>query len=177
MAVGEAAAVLAGQAVGADRDNLVRYVARRAVAVAATYAALCSLAMLVFGHALASQFTREIAAAAIASRLLQVAALFGVVDAMNIIARCVLRGTGDVRFAAVVCIIVSWLSTPVCAWGLGHGLGLGALGGWLGILIEVVVSGAILASRVERLGFLPAARLARERLRGLGGTDTLAATP
>jgi MATE family multidrug resistance protein len=101
VAVGEAAAILCGQAVGADRDDLVRYVARRAAAIAAAYAALCSLAMVLFGHALAGAFTREVAAAAIATRLLRVAGLFGVVDAMNIVARCVLRGTGDVRFAGL----------------------------------------------------------------------------
>ena len=173
VAVGEAAAILSGQAVGADRDDLVRYVSRRASAIAAAYAALCSITMLVFSHVLASSFTREVAAAAIAARLLRLAALFGVVDAMNIVARCVLRGTGDVRFAAVVCVVISWLSTPVCAWGLGHGLGLGAFGGWLGIFIEVVVSGVILVSRVERLGWAAAARSARDRLNALGRSDSL----
>ncbi|MGA2449517.1 MAG: MATE family efflux transporter [Polyangiaceae bacterium] len=174
VAVGEAAAILSGQAVGADRDELVRYVARRATGIAATYAAMCSIAMIVFGRTLAGAFTREGEAAAIAARLLQIAALFGVVDAINIVARCVLRGTGDVRYAAVVAVVVSWLSTPVCAWTLGHGLGLGALGGWLGILIEVIVSGVILGLRVERLGWAPAAKSARERLVALGRGDSIA---
>ncbi|MGA2448591.1 MAG: MATE family efflux transporter [Polyangiaceae bacterium] len=170
VAVGEAASILCGQAVGANRDDLVRSIARRGASVAAGYAAICSTAMLMFGHAIVGMFTLDAVVAAVAYRLLQLAALFGIVDAVNIVARCVLRGTGDVRFAAVVGVVISWLATPLFAWGLGHGLRLGAFGGWLGIFVEVVVSSALLASRVERLGWIVAARSSRTRLEALPWT-------
>ncbi len=164
IAIGEAAAVLSGQAVGADRDDLVLPMARRAAAVAVGYASLCSIGMVAGGRVLAGQFTADPAVLVLATRLLAVAALFGVFDGMNIVARCVLRGTGDVRFAAVVGVGVAWFSTPPLAWGLGRGLGLGALGGWLGILLEIVASAGILVVRVERGGWTAAARASRARM-------------
>jgi MATE family multidrug resistance protein len=167
VAVGEAAAVLAGQAVGANRDDLVRSTARTASAVAMTYAGVCSTTMLVFGKSIVAAFTEDRATTHLAERLLLIGALFGVFDAANIIARCVLRGTGDVRFAAVVGVVVAWVSTPPLAWGLGHGLGLGAVGGWMGIFLEILVSMTILVTRVERRGWVRAAEKARARLRGL----------
>jgi len=167
VAVGEAASILCGQAVGANRDDLVRSVARHAASVAGCYAGFCSIVMLVFGHAFIRAFTPDGSVAAVACRLLQLASLFGIIDAVNIVARCVLRGTGDVKFAAVVGVIISWLATPLFAWGLGHGLRLGAFGGWLGILVEVVVSATLLVTRVERQGWISAAQSARSRLAGL----------
>ncbi len=170
VAVGEAASILCGQAVGANRDDLVRYVARRGACVAAGYAAVCSIVMLAFGHTLVGMFTPDVVVATVANRLLHLAALFGIVDAVNIVARCVLRGTGDVRFAAVVGVVISWLATPLFAWGLGHGLRLGAFGGWVGILVEIVVSATLLVARVERQGWVMAARSSRTRLDALQWT-------
>jgi MATE family multidrug resistance protein len=164
LAVGEAASVLAGQAVGADRDDLVRHVGRRAAGLAVAYAGLCSCVFLFAGRFVAVRFISDAAVIALAVRLLFVAGLFGLFDALNIVARCVLRGTGDVRYAAVVGVSVAWLCTPTLAWGLGHGLGMGALGGWLGIAAEVFATAALFGSRVERLGWARAAAAARAKL-------------
>jgi multidrug resistance protein, MATE family len=165
VAVGDAASVLAGQAVGADRDDLVRYVGRRAAGLAVTYATLCSCVFLLAGRFIAIRFIDDLAVVALAARLLFVAGLFGLFDALNIVARGVLRGAGDVRFAAIVGVSVAWLCTPTLAWGLGHGLGMGALGGWLGIAAEVLATATVFAVRVERLGWATAAAEARAKLR------------
>ncbi len=164
VALGEAASVLMGQAVGADRDDLVRHVGRRAAALAVAYAGLCSGVFLLAGRLVAAQFVTDQAVVALAARLLFVAAFFGCFDAVNIIGRCVLRGTGNVRVAAAVDVTVAWICTPTLAWGLGHGLGMGALGGWLGIAAEVLVTAGLFGLRVERLGWLRAAAAARQEL-------------
>ncbi len=165
VAVGEAASVLAGQAVGANRDDLVLRVGRRAALLAGSYAGACAIGFFVASRLIASAFTTDAAVIGLVVRLLRLAVLFQLFDAINIIARSVLRGAGDVRYAAVVGVVVAWLCTPTLAWGLGHGLGMGAFGGWLGVALEILVSAALLASRVERLGWAPAASLARVRLR------------
>lgn len=166
VALGEAASVLVGQAVGANRDDLVPHVGRRAAGLAMAYAGLCSLAFLFAGGLIAARFTTDLMVVALAVQLLRLAGLFQVFDAINIVARCVLRGTGDVRYAAVVGVTVAWLCTPTLAWGLGHGLRLGALGGWLGIAIEVLLCSIILGLRVERRGWATAARRSRSVLQG-----------
>ena len=51
--------------------------------------------------------------------LLVVAATFQVFDGAAMIGRGVLRGTGDVRFPAVVGIVCAWVMTPPAAYLLG----------------------------------------------------------
>jgi len=80
------------------------------------------------------------------------------------VARCALRGSGDVRYAAVVGVVTAWLCTPTFAWVLGHHLRLGAFGGWLGLCVEIVISSAVLWTRLEKRGWLPIAQLSRARL-------------
>jgi MATE family multidrug resistance protein len=165
VAVGEAASVLTGQAVGADRDDLVPGVARRAALLAASYAGACAIGFFVGSRTIAGAFTTDAAVIGLVVRLLKLAALFQLFDAINIIARSVLRGAGDVRYAAIVGVVVAWMCTPTLAWGLGHGLRMGALGGWLGVALEILVTAALLGTRVERRGWARAARVARARLR------------
>src|SRR5262249_52979844 len=75
-AVAEAAAVMAGQAIGARRQELVMRVAYLALGVASAYTALCSLSFAVGAHTIAAGFTGEATLAAVAVRLIYVAAVF-----------------------------------------------------------------------------------------------------
>jgi len=163
-ALGEAAAVLAGQAVGANEDGLVIRVGRIAAAAAGAYATACALVLALAADPLTRGFTTDEGVLAAARSLLHVAAVFQVFDALNVVARGVLRGTGDVRVAAVVGVVSAWVCTPPLAWLLGWRLGLGAFGGWLGLCLEIIVGAAVLALRVERKGWAAAALRSRARL-------------
>ncbi|HVR62287.1 MAG TPA: MATE family efflux transporter [Polyangia bacterium] len=164
-AVAEAAAVLAGQAVGADRDDLVKRVARLALGVAGAYALAWTLLFAALARLMVAGFTGDGAVTATATALLHVAAVFQIMDAANVVARGALRGSGDVRFAAVVGVVTSWLFTPPLTWLLGYRLGMGARGGWWGLTMEIAVSAAILWWRLLRQGWAAAALAARARLR------------
>jgi MATE family multidrug resistance protein len=163
-AVAEAASVLAGQAVGADRDELVTVVARQALAIAGAYTAGCTVVLALGAPMIVSGFTSETTLAAAAIRLLHVAAVFQVFDGANIVARATLRGTGDVRYPAVVGVCTSWALTPPLTWLLGRRLHLGAYGGWLGLCAEIIVASLILWWRLERRNWLNAAVTSREAL-------------
>lgn len=149
-AVGEAASVLAGQAVGANRDALVPRVARVAMWATGLYTGACAVAFALAGAALVGPFTPEASTRAVAVRLLLVASVFQVFDAANIIARSVLRGTGDVRAAALIGIVTAWAMTPPLTWLLGMHLGWGALGGWIGLCLEVIAGAVLLWARLRR---------------------------
>jgi MATE family, multidrug efflux pump len=164
-ALGEAASVLAGQAIGARQHRLVRVVARRALAAAAIYTGVCGAVFAIFARPIAGAFSQDVVLIGAAAQLLWVAAVFQVFDAMNIVARCVLRGTGDVRYPAVVSVVIAWVCTPPAALALGYGLGLGALGGWIGLCVEIMAGAAILWWRLERRYWLVAARRSQQRLR------------
>jgi len=163
-AVAEAASVLAGQAVGADRDGLVTRVARQALALSGAYTGICTL-VLAFGASwIVSGFTGDAFLSQAAIRLLHVGAVFQVFDGANIVARATLRGTGDVRFPAVVGVLTSWALTPPLTWLLGRRLHLGAFGGWLGLCAEIVTASLILWWRLERRHWAGAAITSRAEL-------------
>jgi MATE family multidrug resistance protein len=154
LAVAEAASVLVGQAMGARRDRLVHGIAYRALGVTAAYGALASVAFACGGRWIAASFSDDPALRRVTVALLLVAAVFQLFDAANCVARCVLRGVGDVRWAAAIGVITAWDCTPPMTWLLGWRLGWGALGAWLGITLEIVVGAALLWWRLERRAWL-----------------------
>jgi MATE family multidrug resistance protein len=163
-AVAEAGSVLTGQAVGAGRDALVTTVARQAMGIVAAYGGACTVVLACGAPLIVSGFTSDGALAHAAVRLLHVAAVFNLFDGANIVARGALRGTGDVRYPAVVGVVTSWALTPPLTWWLGYRLGLRAFGGWLGLCAEIIVGACILWWRLERRGWLRAAHASRADL-------------
>jgi MATE family multidrug resistance protein len=152
-AIAEGAQVLAGQAVGARREELVTRVARLALCTAGAYTALCSIVFAAGAPLIVAGFTSQVALAAVTVRLLRVAALFQISDGANIVARAVLRGVGDMRFAAVVGVATAWMMTPPLTWLLGAHAHLGAAGGWLGLCGESVLGATLLWRRLRSGGW------------------------
>jgi len=166
-ALSEAAAVLVGQAVGANQDALVPRVARHTLALGAGYAAICLVVFVVLGAPIVSGMSAgDAALSSRALSLLHVSFAFLVADAANVIARGVLRGASDIRFAAIVGIATAWLTTPPLTWLLGVHAGLGVVGGWIGLALEIVAGAAIFWRRVHRGGWKPAAAAARRAIAG-----------
>jgi MATE family multidrug resistance protein len=141
-ALAEAASVMAGQSVGANRDDLVNGIAKRAMVLAAAYTALCTVVFGVGAHAIAGAFTDDPELLSTTVTLIYVSLGFLVADSANIVARAILRGTGDVTFAAIVGITCAWMMTPPVTWLLGMHLGWGAPGAWIG-LTGVIFAGAV----------------------------------
>ncbi len=164
-ALAEAAAVLVGQAVGANRDALIPQIARRALALGGGYATACLVGYLCVGGVIVrAMASGDDALAARATTLLHVGLAFLVADAANVIARGVLRGASDVRYAAVVGIVTSWVTILPLTWLFGMHWGLGVVGGWIGLACEIVIGAGIFWLRVARAGYRPAAAAARRSL-------------
>ena len=173
-AVAEAAAVLVGQAVGARRLELVPRLARLALVVTGSYALTWTIVLLLGARLIVSGFTADAAVVSVAVTLLRVATIFQIFDAANLVGRAALRGAGDVRYSAVVGVATSWLCTPPLAWLLGFRLKLGAVGGWIGLCLEIMVGAALLWWRLGRGDWRAAALGAPARPRAEGG-DTISA--
>lgn len=166
-ALAEGAAVLVGQAVGAGKLELVPKVAGRALAIGAAYASLCCVVFALFGDTFASAMAAgDHALAARATTLVHVGLAFLIADAANVIARGVLRGASDVRYAAVLGIVTAWVTTPPLTWLLGVEWGLGVVGGWIGLALEIVVGAGLFWLRVYRGGWRSAASAARRQMTG-----------
>ncbi len=166
-ALAEAAAVLVGQAVGANQHRLITRVARGTLALGAGYSAICLAVFVVLGGAIVDAMSAgDTALADRATALLHVSFAFLLADAANVIARGVLRGASDVRYAALVGIVTAWLTTPPLTWLLGVEAGLGVVGGWIGLALEIVVGAALYWRRIYRGGWKPAAAAARRAMAG-----------
>jgi MATE family multidrug resistance protein len=149
LAIGQAASVLAGQAVGAGRREWVRGIAMQAMLPACAYALLAGMTFLLAGEWIAGHFTDDPALLQLTTRLFYVAAVFQLADAVDIVSRSVLQGTGDVRFCAWTGITLAWMLTPPLTWLLAYHYELGALGGWLGLCVELFIATVVFSSRVR----------------------------
>ncbi len=165
VALAEAGSVLAGNAVGAHRDDLVVPLARKAAITATAYTGAFTLLMLVAGEAIIGLFNAPAALLATALPIMRVAACFQIADGIATTTRGVLRGTGDVRVPARMGIACAWLCTPPLALLLGGVAGLGALGGWIGLLLEITALAVLCWARLVRGDWRALAHESRSRLR------------
>ena len=167
VAVAEAASVLVARSLGERRLGAADRVTVASLALGVGFMTLCGVAFALFGEAIAGVFTDEPEVLHVARRLFLVAAVFQTLDAANMILRGALRGAKDVRWVAVVGTTVAWVAIPGSAFVLGRLLGWGAVGGWLGFVMETTVGALLLWHRWTRgpwrAAFGAGARRARER--------------
>src|SRR5262249_633453 len=135
-----------GQRRLADADEAVK----SALGMAVVFMALCGLLFGIAGGSVAALFSADAPVIAITRRLLLVAAVFQVLDAVSIVLKCALRGATDVRFVMIVGALAVWSFMPTSAYVFGKLAGLGALGGWLGFIAETTVVAAFLWRRWKR---------------------------
>jgi len=153
IAVSEAASVLVGRALGRRRLHEADAAVRSGLGLAVGFMAACGLAFAVFGGALGRFFSSDPVVVKNAQTLLFVAAVFQVLDAVNIVLRGALRGAKDVRVVMVIGVLVVWSCVPTAAFFLGKLCGMGALGGWLGFVAETTIGAIVFWLRWKRGGW------------------------
>jgi MATE family multidrug resistance protein len=150
VAVGEAASVLVGQALGRRDLTAADRAARASLGVGVAFMAACGIVFAALGSSIARAFTTDAVVARVATHLLWVAAVFQVLDAVNIVLRGALRGAKDVRAVAALGIAIVWGCVPTSAFLLGRLAGWGAVGGWCGFVAETVFASALFWLRWRR---------------------------
>jgi MATE family multidrug resistance protein len=153
VAVSEAASVLVGQSLGKRDLAGADAVTKSSLKIAVGFMAFCGLFFALGGGLVAEFFSRDPHVGAVARRLLLVAAVFQVLDAVNIVLRGALRGAKDVRLVMLIGVGSVWLCIPTAAWFLGRQMGLGALGGWLGFVGETTIGAAFFWLRWKHGGW------------------------
>ncbi|WP_394848791.1 MATE family efflux transporter [Pendulispora brunnea] len=150
VAIAEAASILVGRSLGEKRLDEADRATWAALQLAIGFMAVCGVLFAVFGGALAHGFSTDPEVIRITRNLLLVAAVFQVLDAVNIVLRGALRGAKDVRVTAIIGVTVVWTCVPTAAYVLGKLAGLGALGGWLGFIGETTFSATLFWLRYWR---------------------------
>lgn len=149
--IGEATGILVGRALGAGRRALAAETLASGRRVALVVMGACGVVFAVGGGLLGRLFSPDPEVQALVAQLLRIAAFFQLVDAVAMVHICVLRAAGDTRFSLVLTTGCAWGITVPATWLLGHTLGYGAIGAWLGITVELVVLATLSSWRVAGL--------------------------
>jgi MATE family multidrug resistance protein len=158
-----AGTTLVGQAIGAGDREWARQLGDAVIRATVVYMGVVGLALAALGPWLLPAFVaagdpRGAAVVRLGSVLLWIAAGYQIFDGLNLGSGFALRGAGDVRFPAVIFFVLAWgVFVPLAymlSFAPGQGwfaglpqLGLGAVGGWLAMLVYVVLLGGALYLR------------------------------
>ncbi len=163
--IGIATTALVGRAIGAGDLDLAKRRAREAVLLAAVWMGACGLVFWLWREPLIALFLREVPPVGYSSdqlatlqqeiltiggRILVLAAVFQVADAVGIVYTGALRGAGDTVWPMVATMVTSWVAVVgggvaiVSAWPE-----LGAAGPWIAATVYVFILGGLVAWRFE----------------------------
>jgi len=156
-AIGEAASVLVGHAIGGGRPALARQAWARGTWLALGVMSLMGVVFALVPTLVVTPFSPSAEVVVLATHLLWVAAGFQLFDAVAMVGLSVLNGAGDTRFAMWSSVIPSWLVKLPIGAGLALSLELGAVGAWLGLLAEIVVVAVLVFLRIRGDSWLAAA--------------------
>jgi MATE family multidrug resistance protein len=146
----ETATILTGQYVGARRFEAARRAFRSVLFVAVGVMGTCGVAFFALGEHLVAVFNTDPTVVRLGTRLLYVATLFQVFDAIAMVATGALNGIGDTKFTMWTGIACSWFVMVPASYFFGVALEGGAVGAWLGLTVEIVVVAAITLVRFNR---------------------------
>jgi len=164
IATGIAAASYAGRFIGAGAPKLVRVTTHRILRATALYMGVLGIPLWFLGSSITARFIADADVVRQAGWVFKVMAVYQVFDALGIVLRITLSGTGDVRFPmAAVGVCGAAVMVPL-SWWLSVRVEPGILGAWLGMLGYIVALGAVLLWRFER-----GAWMRMGVLRGRGG--------
>jgi MATE family multidrug resistance protein len=149
LAVGAAASVMVGHAIGADDAPGAQRAALAALLTGTGFMALSAAVFLTVPGLLARAYTTDPAVLALAATLIPIAGIFQLADGVQAVAAGVLRGAGDTRAPLVIILLGFWLlGTPVSLY-LAFRTPLGPVGLWWGRVVGLGVVAVMLLVRTR----------------------------
>jgi len=147
LGVSMALTVRVGQAIGAKQMLEAKQRGRLGIILCGGFTVISALCFWLFGSWLAGLYTDNQAVIVIASQLLIMAALFQIVDGLQVGAVGVLRGYKDTTIPMLIAVF--------CYWGIGMGTAvwfgiigtMGPTGLWLGLVAGLFAAAVILNYR------------------------------
>ena len=148
----QAATVRAGRALGRRDEISLRRGGITAIGMSALFAVGTSLIFLTIPETLVSLFIdpsdpERATLLRIGASLIMVAALFQLVDGLQVMALGLLRGVQDTTVPMVMATISYWVIGLPVSYLLAFPLGFGAAGLWLGLVIGLAIAAVLLSWR------------------------------
>jgi len=147
--IGAAAAVLVGQAIGAQDPPRARRAALGAILLGGSFMAGSALLFVLFPRELARLYTNDLGVMAIAGALIVLGGLFAVFDGLQAVCIGILRGIGDTRWPVAISMVGYWLIGVPVSVLLGFQFGWGPDGLWWGLVLGLAVTAVVLLARVR----------------------------
>jgi multidrug resistance protein, MATE family len=151
-----AVSIRMSQALGAGRRAALRRIGFGALGASTAIMGSFALLFALGGGAIARGFTADTEVAALAARLLLVAAVFQIFDGAQVVGAGALRGLTDVRVPTVITFVAYWIVALPAGYLLGFHAGLGAPGIWAGLAAGLACAAVLLAIRLARTTSFPA---------------------
>ncbi|PJI92502.1 MATE family multidrug resistance protein [Yoonia maricola] len=148
----QAATVRAGRALGRRDELSLRRGGITAIGMSALFAVLTSVVFLALPETLVSLFIdpnepQRATLLRIGASLIMVAALFQLVDGLQVLALGLLRGVQDTTVPMVMAAVSYWMIGLPVSYLLAFNLGFGAVGLWSGLVIGLAVAAVLLLWR------------------------------
>lgn len=147
--IGAAAAVLVGQAIGAQDLPRARRAAMGAILLGGGFMVGSALLFVIFPRELARLYTNDLGVMAIAGALIVLGGLFAVFDGLQAVCIGILRGIGDTRWPVAISMVGYWLIGVPVSVLLGFQFGWGPDGLWWGLVLGLAVTAVVLLARVR----------------------------
>jgi MATE family multidrug resistance protein len=125
----------------------VRKAGFTAIVLGASIMSLSGIVFIVFNQFLPTLYISNKEVISIASRLIIIAALFQISDGTQAVGIGVLRGLMDIKGPTIITFIAYWVISLPVGYLLGFIFNLGVDGIWIGLLIGLTVSAALLTFR------------------------------
>lgn len=148
----QAATVRAGRALGRRDETSLRRGGIAAIGMSALFAVLTSLIFLTMPETLVSLFIdpdepERASLLRIGASLVMVAALFQLVDGLQVLALGLLRGVQDTTVPMVMATVSYWVIGLPASYLLAFNFGFGAVGLWLGLVTGLAIAAVLLSWR------------------------------
>ncbi len=146
-----ATTIRVGHAMGRGDAGAARLSGWIGISLGALFMAVMAVLIFVGRQTIAGFYTDDVAVAAVAGGLLQLAALFQISDGLQVGALGALRGLKDTRIPMMIVIVAYWLIAFPLAWQLGIRMDMGPVGPWIGLIVGLTVAAVLLNVRFWRL--------------------------
>ena len=156
LSIGMASTVRVGLAVGQKNPDRAAWAGYLGMILSTLFMVGTSIVFWVFPRNIVGLFLSfddpaNTASIAIAVSLLGIAAVFQIVDGIQVSAAGALRGLKDTRKPMIMCFISYWILGLPLAVALGYGLDLGTQGFWWGLVFGLAAASVLQGHRFMKL--------------------------
>jgi MATE family multidrug resistance protein len=156
LGISMAATVRVGQLIGQENPKGARLAGFVSIGMAAVFMGIMGIVFWIVPGTIVSLYidTADPANAAVVSlakTLLGVAAMFQLVDGVQVTAAGALRGLKDTKIPLLIGILAYWAVGLTCGYTLGFVLGWGSVGLWWGFAIGLAVAAGVLTWRFGKM--------------------------